>query len=54
MVEVVVDVCGAKKSESVPVRSRAMVDVSAIVATWVDDRPAGGGVFGGYSDGVSV
>lgn len=37
---------GAKKSERDPVRSRAMVEVKAIVVTWVDGRPAGGGARG--------
>lgn len=50
----VVGVCGAKKSDSVPDNSRAMVDVSAMVVTWVDDSPAGGGAFGGYDIGVRV
>lgn len=45
---------GAKKSDKEPVRSRAMVEVSAIVVTWVDGSPAGGGVWGGYERGVRV
>lgn len=34
---------GAKKSESVPVRRRAKVEVSAMMETCVDAVPAGGG-----------
>lgn len=33
---------GAKKSESEPVRRRAMVEVRAMVVTWVEGDPAGG------------
>lgn len=45
---------GAKRSEREPVRSRAMVEVSAMVVTWVDGRPAGGGELGGEDPGVRV
>lgn len=45
---------GAKRSEREPVRIRAMVEVSAIVVTWVDGRPAGGCAVGGYDAGVRV
>lgn len=34
---------GAKRSDRVPVRRRATVDVSAMMATWVEGLPAGGG-----------
>lgn len=50
----VVRACGAKKSDSVPDNSRATVEVNAMVVTWVDDSPAGGGAFGGYDVGVRV
>ena len=33
---------GAKKSESEPVNRRAMVEVRAMVVTWVEGDPAGG------------
>lgn len=33
---------GAKRSERVPVKIRAIVDVSAIIETCVEGRPAGG------------
>lgn len=31
-----------------------MVEVIAMVVTWVDGRPAGGGELGGYERGVRV
>lgn len=37
---------GAKKSDRDPVRSRAIVEVNAIVLTCVDGRPAGGAASG--------
>ena len=45
---------GAKRSESEPVKSRAMVEVSAMVVTCVDGRPAGGAALGGFEMGVNV
>ena len=45
---------GAKRSDMKPVRRRAMVEVRAIIVTWVEGRPAGGGVSGGVDGGVSV
>lgn len=35
---------GANMSDNEPVRRRAMVDVSAMVVTCVEGRPAGGGL----------
>ena len=43
---------GAKRSESEPVRSRARVEVSAMVLTWVDGRPAGDEAFVIFDTGV--
>ena len=39
---------GAKKSEREPVRRRAIVDVRAMVVTWVEGDPAGGDASVGY------
>jgi hypothetical protein len=39
---------GAKKSEREPVRRRAMVEVRAMVVTWVEGDPAGGDAPVGY------
>lgn len=43
---------GAKRSVMEPTRSRAIVDVMAIVLTWVEAEPAGGGDRRGYEIGV--
>ena len=47
------DEVGAKRSESVPVRSRATVEVRAIIETCVEGRPAGGEEYIRWT-GVSV
>lgn len=43
---------GAKRSVMEPTRRRAIVDVMAIVLTWVEAEPAGGGDRRGYEIGV--
>lgn len=45
---------GAKRSDTKPVRRRANVEVKAIIVTWVEGRPAGGGMSGEVDGGVRV
>ena len=43
---------GAKRSVMEPTKRRAIVEVMAIVLTWVEAEPAGGGDRRGYEIGV--